>query len=322
MRDLLKANVLFDWGKAQQDAFDCVKQALTNLPVLQYYSLSQEVTIQCDASKTGLGAALLQDGKPVAYASRSLSEAEARYAQIEKECLAIVFACEKFDHYIYGHQGVTVHSDHQPLESIFKKHLAAALACLQHMLLCLQRYNLNIRYLCGSQMCVTNVLSHTLVIAKSGQSLFINCLELVTGKEHSNVSYSCSADICMATSNDPVFQTLTKVILEGWPNLRANMQLVVCAYFNVRDELTVDSGLIYKGTRIVIPKSLRQVMLAKAHGGHVGMEGCIRHLKEALFWPGMVADAKAFIGNCDTCLSIQDLPRKEPLLSHSFPMRP
>ena len=93
-------------------------------------------------------------------------------------------------------------------------------------------------------------------------------------------------------------------------------------YFNIRDELTVDGGLIYKGTRIVIPRALRQSMLTKAHGGHVRMEGCIRRLKEAFFWPGMIDDATAFIGNCETGLSVQDLPRKEPLLPHSFVMHP
>ena len=129
-------------------------------------------------------------------------------------------------------------------------------------------------------------------------------------------------NIRKATSNDPVLQMLMKIILEGWPNLKANIRPKVHPYFNIRDELTVDSGLIYKGTRIVIPRALRQSMLTKDHGGHVGMEGCIHHLKEALFWPGMIADAKAFIGNCETCLSVQDLPQKEPLLSHSFAMHP
>ena len=74
--------------------------------------------MQCDASQAGLGACLVQDGKPVAFASRSLSSAEKNYAQIEKELLAIVFASEKFHHYVYGHGSVTVESDHKPLEYI------------------------------------------------------------------------------------------------------------------------------------------------------------------------------------------------------------
>jgi len=77
-----------------------LKQAVTDTSVLRYYNLEEEVTLQCDASKSGLGAALLQNGQPVAYASRALTSAETRYAQIEKELLAIVFACEKFESYI------------------------------------------------------------------------------------------------------------------------------------------------------------------------------------------------------------------------------
>ena len=165
-----------------------MKQVVANLPVLQYYSLSQEVTIQCAASKTGLGAVLLQEGRPVAYASRSLSAVETRFAHIEKEC--IIFACKKLDHYIYGCREVTVHSDHQPLESIFKKHLAAAPARFQCILLHLQRYTLNVRYLRGSQnVCLADTLSRaSLVNTETDHSSFVNVLELVPGNEHSNWS--------------------------------------------------------------------------------------------------------------------------------------
>ena len=81
--------------------------------------------IQADASQYGLGACLLQKGKPVAYASRSLSSCEINYAQIEKELLDIVFACAKFHFYIYGFH-ITVQSDHKSLEAIFKKPLHQA----------------------------------------------------------------------------------------------------------------------------------------------------------------------------------------------------
>lgn len=91
--------------------------------MLKYYDVNEEVTIQCDASEVGLGATLMQQGQPVAYASKALSQTEQRYAQIEKECLAIVFACEHFDQYIYGRDLVTVQSDNKPLETIFKKSL-------------------------------------------------------------------------------------------------------------------------------------------------------------------------------------------------------
>ena len=73
--------------------------------MLQFYDVQQEVKLTCDASSHSLGAACLQDGKPVAYASGALSTTQKKYAQIEKEMLAIVFACETFHDYIDGRAG-------------------------------------------------------------------------------------------------------------------------------------------------------------------------------------------------------------------------
>ena len=73
-----------------------VKEIIISAPVLAYYDVTKPVVIQCDASKSGLGVALLQVGRPVAFSSRVMSQTEQNYAQIEKELLAIVFACEKF----------------------------------------------------------------------------------------------------------------------------------------------------------------------------------------------------------------------------------
>ena len=84
------------------------------------------MTLQCDASQSGLGAALMQGGQPVAYASRVLTATERRYAQIEKELLAVVFACRRFDAYVYGRAKVSVESDHKPLEIIMQKTLDTA----------------------------------------------------------------------------------------------------------------------------------------------------------------------------------------------------
>ena len=114
------------WDSAQQTAFEKLQEAMTRTPVLRYYSLDEEVTLQCDASQSGLGATLMQNGQPVAYASRALTPAETRYAQIEKELLAIVFACDRFDAYVYGRHLVNVETDHKPLEPIFVKPLASA----------------------------------------------------------------------------------------------------------------------------------------------------------------------------------------------------
>ena len=129
LRDLTQSNVLWVWNEAQQTAFEKLKEMVTRTPVLCYYNLKEEVTLQCDVSKSGLGAALMQNGQPVAYASHALTPAETCYAQIEKELLSIVFACDRFDAFVYGRDLVNVETDHKPLEAIFIKPLAATPKC-------------------------------------------------------------------------------------------------------------------------------------------------------------------------------------------------
>ena len=101
----------------QETAFTKIKEILTRGPVLRYFDVSKPVTVSCDASQSGLGSVLLQDNKPAAYASRSMTDAETRYAQIEKELLAVLFGMERFHQYSYERE-VTVECDHLPIESI------------------------------------------------------------------------------------------------------------------------------------------------------------------------------------------------------------
>ena len=128
--------------------------------MLKFYNVEEEVTLQTDASDKGLGAFLLQNGQSVAFASRTLSKTEQRYATIEKECLAIVFGCERFNQYLARLDKINVETDHKPLESIFRKSLLSAASRLQRMLLRLQRYNyLSVSYRPGSQMLLADHLS-------------------------------------------------------------------------------------------------------------------------------------------------------------------
>ena len=113
---------------------------------------------QCDASDGVLGAGLLQDRLSVVYASRALTATERHYVHIG-ELLAIVFACDKFDQYVYGREKVHVQSDHKPLEVIFKKPIVTARKRLQRMLLRLQRYSLDVTYTRGSEMYIADTLS-------------------------------------------------------------------------------------------------------------------------------------------------------------------
>ena len=125
---------------------------------LCYFDVRKLVTIQVDASGKGLKAALLQEGRPVAFASKALTPTEQRYANIERELLACVFGAEHFHTYVFG-QAFTIESDHKPLEQINLKNLADTPACLQRMLLRLQNYDLKIKYKPGKQMILADALS-------------------------------------------------------------------------------------------------------------------------------------------------------------------
>ena len=145
LRNLLKSDVAWHWEYEQKEAMRKVKEILTSDTTLKLFEADKPITIQADASSTGLGACLMQNDQPVAYASRSLTDCETKYAQIEKELLAIVFAVEKFHQYIYGSE-VIVQSDHKPLENIFKKLIYKSVPRIQLMRMRLMRYNLSVGY--------------------------------------------------------------------------------------------------------------------------------------------------------------------------------
>ena len=131
---LTQKDAAFVWEKPQQEAFSHLKSVITSAPALAYFDNTKETVLNVDASIKGLGAVIMQDGKPVAFGSKTLTPCERRYANIERELLAIVWGTQKFHTYVYGRR-VIVETDHKPLESIFRKPLNDAPPRLQRMLL-------------------------------------------------------------------------------------------------------------------------------------------------------------------------------------------
>ena len=265
--DLTQKSMAWVWDQPQQKALETLKEAVASTPILRYYSLEEEVTLQCDASQSGLGAALMQNGQPVAYASRALTSAETRYAQIEKELLAIVFACDRFEAYIYGRKLVHVESDHQPLEMIVQKPLNTAPKRLQRMLLQLQKYSLDVKYKKGSHMYLADTLSRAYLpeanICTMSQELaeVDHTLSLALTPERLQQFQHASAD-------DTVLQELRKIIQQGWPDNKFGLTPVLHAYYDFRDELTVQNQLVFKGPVVIVPVALRREMMAVCHATH------------------------------------------------------
>ena len=158
LHQLTRKDTIWEWRPEHEAAFRMTKEALVTAPTLTFFNGKKATVLQCDASQYGLGAAILQDGRPVAYASRAMTTTEKNYAQIEKELLAVLFGCEKFDTYTFG-RVIKIESYHKPLQTIVKKPIAQAPKRLQRMLLKLQRYQFDLIYRKGSDMHLADTLS-------------------------------------------------------------------------------------------------------------------------------------------------------------------
>ena len=313
LRDLTPKDVEWHWDDGQDSALRHIKEAVTRTPVLRYYNLEDEVTLQCGASQHGLGAALLQKGQPVAYASRALNPVESKYAQIEKELLAIVFACERFEAYIFGRDLVNVETDHKPLEAIVLKPLHAAPQRLQRMLLRLQKFNLQIKYQKGTQMFLADTLSRA-HLPEVETCSSVHDLEMVDHKATLAISGARWHQIKHASADDPVLQELRSVIQRGWPDSKKELPQCLLPFYDVRDELTTQDEFVFKGQQIVVPASLRKELIEVTHASHIGIEACVRRARESLWWPRMSAELKQYIEKCDICLAHRTSQTKEPLM--------
>jgi len=145
LRQLIKDNheqgFKIYFNEVHQVAFKKLKKLMTSAPVLKYYSTTEPITLSADASQAGLGAVLVQGNRPVAYASKALTDTERYgYSQIEKEMLALVFAFKKFHTYVFDRSDITVETDHLPLVRIIDKPMHLVPLRLQKMRMTLKQY--------------------------------------------------------------------------------------------------------------------------------------------------------------------------------------
>ena len=165
------------------------------------------MTIQVDASGKGLGAALIQVGGPVAFASKALTPTEQCYANNERELLACIFGVERFRTYVFGRHFM-IESDHKSLEQISMKNLADAPVRLQRMLLRLQDYDFTIKYGPGGEMVVADTLS----IYSPEDTLEIL---LDISVNHVYIDAEKKQDYQLAVKDDPLLSSLADMIISG-----------------------------------------------------------------------------------------------------------
>ena len=324
LRQLLRKNADWQWNHEQEESFNRLKALLQSAPTLRYFNPAQNAWIQTDSSSKGLGACLLQNGRPIAFASRSLSDAECNYAQIEKELLAIVFACEKFSQYIYGRLTV-VQSDHKPLESIFKKQISATTPRLQRLLLRLMKYSLRIEYLPGSKMFIADTLSRAYLpyTPTDGDRELAEDLDVVV---HSVVSsYPASekrlSELRSATENDPVLSVVRRCLRDGAPSDTSSLLPEVKQILkSIADVCDLD-GLLFLNGKLIVPQSMRKSILDIVHEGHLGIEKSKHLARTSVYWPGLGSDVERLVAKCSVCQSFQKAQPREPLIPHPVPER-
>lgn len=318
LRSLTEKDVHWHWDAEQESSFQKLKLLVTESPILRYYDPNKPLTLTVDASSTGLGAALVQEGQPIAYASRALTKSQKNYAQIEKETLAISFGCAKFHQYIYGRH-VLVESDHKPLQSIFVKPLYKAPQRLQNLLLSLQKYDIEVKYKPGKTMFLADALSRN-YLDETREELAPNLL--INQISYLPVSPEKYRDIQQATSNDEELVTLQDIVQSGWPDTKEHIPACIRTYWPYRDEISTIDGLLFKGHKLIIPRSMRRDMLNIIHSSHLGISKCKSRAREIIHWPGMSSDIEDFVSKCSTCAINQRQNSKEPLLETETPSRP
>ena len=143
IRELSKEKVPFNWGPEHQAAFKQMEKEIARVPILAYYNPKKETILQTNASIKGLGACLLQDQKPVYFASKALTETQRGYVAIEIESLAVAGAMEKFHHFLYASTFI-LETDQKPLEAILSKRLYQAPPRLQRILIRTFPYNFTV----------------------------------------------------------------------------------------------------------------------------------------------------------------------------------
>ena len=337
LRDLVKKDNEFIWDdQVHGHALDQVRQILSQPPLLKFFDPKVTPVLQCDASMHGLGACLLQNNQPVAYASRSLTQTEIHYAQIEKEMLAIVFGMEKFETYLYGRK-VFVESDHKPLEAILKKSLLNAPKRLQRMMLRLQHFDFEVQYKQGPLMFLADTLSRaTTPMGKTDETIGTSHVmqlhsirstteievEEIDMLRNLSVKDTTVSQIRQATEADSVLRELKTVIKNGWPCKRSDVSPVLHPYHPFRDELVEQNGVIFKGERLLVPPTMRHSMIERLHFNHAGVQATLRRARDVFYWPRMNRDIEKCVASCGVCSRYQSAPPKEPLKSYPIPARP
>ena len=318
LRRLTKANTKFEWGPQQQQAFDNLKLTLTLAPVLVPYHPRRETLVMVDGSPEGLDGALLQktsDGfQPVHYVSRTLTDTEKRYSQIEREALAAEFTTSRLQMYLLGAQKFKLATDHKPLLPLLNNPKAKIQPRIERIIIKMQNLDFEAIHIPGKSNMTDYLSRHPLP---------------ETGKDHVEkyVNAAIQADhaivwskIKEATAEDKELTELTETIETGnWEEAKQFLK----PYYKIRDELFVADGVIMRMDRIVPPQSLRQRIIQSAHKqGHLGVSKTKEMIRRKYWFPGMNTRIIDMVQSYFDCQIATDQHHTEPAKMTELPDRP
>jgi hypothetical protein len=318
LRELLEKEVDWHWDERHSAAFDKLRKSITSAPVLKYFDPAQPITLSVDASSKGLGAVVMHEGAPIAYASRALTKAEQNYAQIEREMLAITFGCQRFHEYLYGQEIVHVETDHKPIEAIKKKPIHCASPRIQRMLLKIQPYALDIKYKPGKELHIADALSRDYMNDTTGNTE--DEFEVCHIMQTEDISQNGYNDLVHYTQNE--LHQLHHFIMQGWPESKKDVPPTVSDYWTFREELYEQDGILFKAGRLIVPPSMRNYTLQQLHKGHSGCERTKEKARRCVYWPGLNAEIDKMVQQCTACLKYAKQQQREPMIPHPVPERP
>ena len=322
LRSLLQQDE-YQWNATHQKAFDSIKDAISSAATLNHFNPKFETIVQVDASKKGLGAALIQidpadpgQERIVSFASKTLTNVEQRYANIEREYLAVVFGVEKFHTYLDGSKFV-VQSDHSPLEKIHMKNLADTPPRLQRMKLRLQQYDFSLVYRKGAELRLADYLSRYPPAPDKEEIVLEQTIHTVQWSEEK------LEQLRRETKRDPLLSALTNIVLEGWPSKCSELASELKVFWNIKDYISLDDGILLKGQQVIIPAALRQEVLTQIHGHcHQGVEKTRLLARKCVYWPNINNDIADEVRSCVPCNTYANSQTHEPMYERDLPSGP